>query len=60
MNRTSVNFHKQAEVALNELSAATGLPVAEMVRRAIDDYIAKEYQKIGKDIPYFKKVKEAL
>jgi predicted DNA-binding protein len=41
MIRTNVHLTKQSREKLEALAAATGLPVAELIRRAIDAYLAK-------------------
>ena len=41
MKRTNVHLTEQQLEALSNLLELTGLPVAEHIRRAIDEYLAK-------------------
>ena len=45
MKRTNIHFSERQLEQLKSLSAQTGLTVAELVRRAIDAYLAKELKK---------------
>ena len=47
MKMKAINFHHQASDGLDQLSKATGLSIAEMVRRAIDAYLEQEFLKRG-------------
>jgi len=42
MNRTNIYLPEQLKSALKSLSDKTGLSVAELVRRAIDEYLKKQ------------------
>ena len=57
MTVKTLSFHRRAEAALLELSDITGLTVAEMVRRALDEYLYKEFTKLNRKLP---NVKEAV
>ena len=43
--RTVIYVEKQQQEALNKLSETTGASVAELVRRAITDYLAKRKER---------------
>jgi hypothetical protein len=50
MTMTRVNYHltkKQLE-SLRKLSKATGLSVAEIIRRAVDEYMKRQEKERGK------------
>ena len=54
MKLRAINFHKRAEAAIDELAQITGLTVAEMVRRALDEYLQKEFTKLNRKLPNVK------
>jgi predicted DNA binding CopG/RHH family protein len=41
MKRTNVHFPEQTLAVLKKLSDKTGLPVNELIRRAVDDYLKR-------------------
>jgi predicted DNA-binding protein len=41
MKRVATHITEQQHAALKELSAKTGLAVADLVRRAIDEYLSR-------------------
>lgn len=45
MKRTNVHLSEVQLARLNELSKRTGLSVAELIRRAIDAFLAREAKK---------------
>ena len=47
MKRVAMFLRKSQLEQLRKLSAATGAPVAELVRRAIDQYVKQQPQKRG-------------
>ena len=51
MKMKAINFHRQATFGLDELAKITGLTIAEMVRRGIDEYLEKEFAKLGRPTP---------
>jgi predicted DNA-binding protein len=42
MNRTNIYLPEQLKIALKLLSDKTGLSAAELVRRAIDEYLKRQ------------------
>lgn len=49
MNMVRVNYHltKQQVAKIKEISADTGLSVAELIRRSVDEYIRAKEKKKG-------------
>jgi predicted DNA-binding protein len=47
MKRVAMFLRKSQLEQLRKLSGATGAPVAELVRRAIDQYVKQQLQKRG-------------
>jgi predicted DNA-binding protein len=45
MKRTNIHLTEAQLARLSELSQRTGLPVAELVRRAVDAHLAREARK---------------
>lgn len=45
MKRTNVHLSEVQLARLNELSKRTGLSVAELIRRAVDAFLAREAKK---------------
>jgi RNA:NAD 2'-phosphotransferase (TPT1/KptA family) len=45
MKRTNVHFTDYQLKKLSQLSARSGAPVAELIRRAVNDLLAKEARK---------------
>jgi predicted DNA-binding protein len=41
MKRTNYHFPEQMMLRLKEAKAKTGIPMSEMIRRAIEDYLQK-------------------
>jgi len=41
MKRTNIHFSEAQLKQLQQLSAKTGAPIAELVRRAVDEYLRK-------------------
>lgn len=48
MHRISLHLASLQQGALLKLSIRTGLPVAELIRRAIDDFVEKQAARAAK------------
>jgi hypothetical protein len=46
--RTVIYFEPQIREALEKISAKTGAPVGELVRRAVDEYLARQERRSSK------------
>ena len=48
MKMKAINFHKEAAEDLDLLAKITGLTLAEMIRRATDEYVRRELLRLSR------------